>query len=104
MSDANTTPSFSRRRFTTPCTVTVLHTEETLEAHVTLAGGVEPNIGDRVMVHGAPVAVRFGESVVLERQASVVRASVFDKILTRIKSMFLLTELYEVSFSTGSLK
>jgi len=91
----------TKRRFTVPCRVTVAHTSETLEAHVELAEGVLPDVGDRVRVHGAPVVVPFGEEIVLEREATVTRANAFEKFLVRLKSRFELTELYEVSFSPG---
>ncbi|MEL7488046.1 MAG: hypothetical protein AAGJ87_12615 [Pseudomonadota bacterium] len=96
--------NLTHRQFYTPCTVTVLHTEETLEAHVELDGDLNPEIGDRIIVGGAPVQVRFGETLVLRREAKVTRAAVWDKLWTRLKSFFLLTELYEVSFSTGRLR
>jgi hypothetical protein len=89
------------RSFTVPCTIRVEHTYESLEAHVELDGGIEPGIGDRVLVHGAPVSVPFGRSLVLRREATVTRANFIERTLVRFKSMFELTELYEVSFSDG---
>lgn len=90
-----------RRRITVPCTVRIEHTFESLEAHVELEGGVEPGIGDRVLVHGAPVTVPFGQGLVLQRMATLTRANFIERLLTRLHAMFLLTELYEVSFSDG---
>lgn len=52
-------------------------------------------------VHGAPVSVPFGERLVLRRMATLTRANIFERALTRLHAMFLLTELYEVSFSDG---
>ena len=89
------------RSFTVPCTIRVEHTYESLEAHVELDGGIEPGIGDRILVHGAPVSVPFGRSLVLRREATVTRANFIERALVRFKSMFELTELYEVSFSDG---
>ncbi len=89
------------RSFTIPCTIRVEHTYESLEAHVELDGGIKPGIGDKVLVHGAPVSVPFGRSIVLQRQATVTRANMFERLWVRIQSMFELTELYEVSFSDG---
>jgi hypothetical protein len=91
----------SRRQITVPCTIRIEHTFDSLEAHVELDGGVEPGVGDRVLVHGAPVSVRFGEGLVLRREATVTRANFFERAWTRLHAMFLLTELYEVSFSDG---
>ncbi len=89
----------TRRRFTIPCTIRVVHTYESLEAHVELDNGVEPGIGDRVLVHGAPVSVPFGRSLVLRREATITRANFLERLIVRLKSMFELTELYEVSFT-----
>jgi hypothetical protein len=91
------------RSFTVPCTIRVEHTYESLEAHVELDGGIEPGIGDRILVHGAPVSVPFGRSLVLRREATVTRANFIERALVRFKSMFELTELYEVSFSDGRI-
>ncbi len=95
------TASLNPRRFTVPCTITVEHSNETLEAHVELDNGVLPTIGDRIRVHGDPVAVAFGETIVLRRNATVVRATALEKAWVRFRSMFEMTELYEVSFSPG---
>lgn len=91
------------RQFTIPCTITVEHTSDSLEAHVSLDGGVQPSIGDQVVVHGAPVVVPFGESISIARNATVTRATAIEKIWIKFRSRFELTELYEVSFSSGSL-
>ncbi|MEM9168556.1 MAG: hypothetical protein AAGC56_02795 [Pseudomonadota bacterium] len=95
--------NFTRKRIDTRCTVTVLHTDETLEAHVELDDGLQPQAGDHVRVLGAPIRVPYGEEIVLTRRAQLRRGSLFDKGLTRVKAMFELTELYEVSFSEGTL-
>lgn len=91
------------REFTVGCTITVSHTWESLEAHVELDGDVKTEIGDRITVHGAAVAVPFGETIQIERLATVRRASSLQKLWTRITAFFELTELYEVSFSPGRL-
>ena len=93
-----------RKTITAPCTISIKHTMETLEAHVELGDGVEPAVGDRVLVHGAPVQVPFGESVTIRREATVIRANGFQKLWIKFKSFFELTELYEVSFTAGRLK
>ena len=86
-------------RFDTPCTVELEHSDEYLCAHVELAGGVEIGPGDRVRVHGAPISVGFGERRVVERIATVERASTFERLWTKFAGHFEMTELYEVSFS-----
>lgn len=94
----------TRKSITTPCTITVNHTMESLEAHVELGDGVEPGVGDRVLVHGAPVQVSFGESTTIRREATIIRANALQKLWIKFKSLFELTELYEVSFTAGRLK
>ena len=94
---------FAVRRFTIPCTIRVAHNYESLEAHVELDNGVEPGIGDRIRVHGAPLTVPFGEDLVVRREATVIRANLLERLWVRFQSMFYLTELYEVSFSEGRL-
>lgn len=92
-------PLFSRRRLDTACTVAVEHTNERFEAHVELDGAVEIRPGDRVRVHGAPIRVAFGETLVVRRQATVERAGLIERVLTRIASRLEFAELYEVSFT-----
>ncbi|MEL6830502.1 MAG: hypothetical protein AAFO63_10235 [Pseudomonadota bacterium] len=94
---------FAVRRFTIPCTIRVAHNYESLEAHVELDNGVEPGLGDRIRVHGAPLTVPFGEDLVVRREATVIRANLLERLWVRFQSVFYLTELYEVSFSEGRL-
>lgn len=89
------------RRFTVGCRITVEHTMESLEAHVELENGVQPALGDRICVHGSAVTVPYGESITICREATVIRANMLEKLWLRLKSQFELTELYEVSFSSG---
>ena len=91
---------FARRDFETPCTVAVEHTNESLSAHVELDGDVHMQPGDRVLVHGAPIRVAFGECITVRRTATVRRANRLEQAWTRLRSRFELGELYEVSFST----
>jgi hypothetical protein len=94
---------FTRARFETGCTIEVEHSQEALHAHVRLDGDIPINPGDRVRVHGPPVKLRFGESLTLRRAATVERAGLIERQLTRLSAWFQLKELYEVSFSDGSL-
>jgi hypothetical protein len=81
-----------------PCTLDIAQLPETLHAHVTLEGvDVEP--GDEVLVHNAPTRVAYGERIVCDRRATVVRAGWFSRFWTRLTSRFELTLLYEVSFT-----
>lgn len=91
-------------RFDVPCTITVTHTDESLEAHVELGAHVPSKVGDKILVHGAAIAVPWGETIRIERMATVTRASALERAWVRFLSLFELKELYEVSFSPGSLK
>ncbi len=88
----------SARRITVPCTITIAHDADNLEAHVEL-DGVAPGVGDRVLVHGEAVKLRFGERVTLRREATLTRATRLQKMMTYVKARFELADLYEVSFS-----
>ena len=88
-----------RTSFDTPCRVEIEHSDEHLHAHVELAGGVEVGPGDRVLVQGAPISVGFGERRVVDRIATVERASSVERLWTKFAGHFEMTELYEVSFT-----
>ena len=92
---------FRRDSFDTPCRIAVDHTDECLSAHVELAGDIAIRPGDRVRVHGSPIAVPFGRSAVFERIATVERARGFERLWTKIAGHFELAELYDVSFTSG---
>jgi hypothetical protein len=93
--------SFLRTRFDTPCTVEVEHSFDSLHAHVELAGDVVINPGDKVLVHGRTIRVPYGERIVEQRMATVTRASLPERLWTRMTSNLEITELYEIGFSAG---
>lgn len=95
--------AFRRTVFDTPCRVEIEHSDEFLCAHVELAGDVAVGPGDRVRVHGAPISVGFGERRVVERIATVERASAAGRLWTKFAGHFEMAELYEVSFSDRTL-
>lgn len=90
-----------RSTITVPCTIEIENTFESLHAHVELHGTDPAEAGDEVLVHGEMIRVPYGEKVVLQRQATITRANALDRALTLIAARFELTELYEVSFSSG---
>jgi len=92
-----------RTRFDTPCTIELEYSDECLCAHVELAGGVAVGPGDKVRVHGAPLSIHFGERRVVERMATVERASAVERLWTKFAGHFELNELYEVSFTDGKM-
>lgn len=94
----------SQHSFDTPCTITVEQSSEHFHAHVELSDEVDIQPGDKVRVHGAPIAIPFGTRQVFERRATVTRASPLMRALTRCAAYFDLAELYEVSFNAGRIK
>lgn len=92
------------RAFDVPCRIAVEQSEAHFHAHVELAGNIAVQPGDRVRVHGDPIVVPFGQSMVIERMATVVRAGLILRGWTRLVAYLGLTELYEVSFNPGSMK
>jgi hypothetical protein len=96
------TASFiTRQKIDVPCTVEIENTFDSLSAHVELHGGINVEPGDEVLVHGDPIRVPYGQRLTLHRTATVTRASLIGRWLTRVFARFELTELYEVSFSSG---
>lgn len=94
----------SARRFDIPCRIAIEQSDEHFHAHVELEGDVPIYPGDSVQVHGDPIRICFGESALFERVATVTRANALMRMWVRCKAYFALSELYEVSFSPGSLK
>jgi hypothetical protein len=92
----------SRETIDVPCTIEIENTFESLHAHVNLDGNLPIQPGDEVLVHGDPVRVPYGEKVVLRRLATVTRATMLERWWTQAIAGLELTELYEVSFSSGS--
>ena len=90
---------FGRTSFDVACRVELEHSDEFMRADVVLADGVEVGPGDRVRVHGAPIAIGFGERRVEERIATVERAGAVERWWTKLAGHFEMAELYEVSFS-----
>jgi hypothetical protein len=87
------------RTLTLACTVEVEHSDESLHAHVALDGDPVIRPGDEVRVHGDPIHVAFGERRVFRRMATLRRASVMERVWTRMTSGLEFAELYDVSFT-----
>jgi hypothetical protein len=85
------------RRFDVPCTVEIERTADSLHAYA-VPEGVSLRPGDRVLVHGAPSAIAFGERLVFETRATVLRAGPIERAWTQISAILELTELYHVGF------
>ncbi len=86
------------RRFDIGCTVEVENRFEALGAHVVLDGETMLHPGDRVLVHGAPIVVPFGESRRERRTATIRRAGPLRAFWARYVRQWELAELYEVGF------
>jgi hypothetical protein len=85
------------RRIEVPCIVDIALTPESLHAHVD-PEGIQIGPGDKVLVHGAPAHIAYGEQVSLRCSATVTRATVFGRIWTQITGLLEFTALYEVGF------
>ncbi len=94
-------PFKGKRSIDVPCTIEIENTFDSLHAHVELHGGLEIEAGDEVLVHGEPIRVPYGQKITLQRIATVTRANWFERLYTSIAAHFELTELYEVSFTSG---
>jgi hypothetical protein len=91
------------KAFDTACVIEIENTGANLAAHVTLADQRPLMPGDRVTIHDAPRYAAFGQSLRLERTATVQPASAIERVWTKLCAGFALTELYEVSFTPGRL-
>jgi uncharacterized Zn finger protein len=82
-----------------PCTVEVSHRFESLHAHVKFNNGAVIHPGDEVKVHGPQIMAPYGEVVIEEREATIIRASKLERLWTRLTGDFEFMELCEFSFS-----
>ena len=90
----------AREQVVVPCTIDIENTLDSLHAYVELQG-VEVGPGDEVRVLDAPTQMPpYGERLVCERRATVVRAGLIERVRTYLTSRLELTELYEVGFSS----
>lgn len=87
------------QRLETSCRIEIEQSDEHFHAHVELADDIAIAPGDRVQVHGEPIAIPLNSRLVLERIATIDRAGALVRWWTRAAAYFDLTELYEVSFS-----
>lgn len=89
----------AKRTFDVPCTVEVIHTFESLEAHVVLDGDIKVEPGDAIVVHGEEIRVPYGETGTFRRDATVTRAGPLERFWTRLTGDAEFMELCEFSFS-----
>ncbi len=81
------------------CTVNVINTFESLQAHVVLDGDVKIQPGDEVLVQGAEIRVPYGQTHTERRQATINRAGWLERQWTKLTGNFEYMELLEFSFS-----
>lgn len=86
-----------------PCTVEVSHRFESLHAHVRFNNGAVINPGDEVEVHGTPILAAWGEVIVEDRIATITRASLIERLWTRLTGDLEVMELCEFSFSEEAM-
>ncbi|WOE74542.1 hypothetical protein [Alterisphingorhabdus coralli] len=94
---------FSSETFDTGCQIEIEQSPDHFHAHVRLDGDIPIYPGDKVLVHGEPIMVSFGEKVAYDRTATVERAGPLKQLWTKIAGHFEMAELYEVSFNPGRL-
>lgn len=85
------------------CTVEIINTFESLEAHVRFNDGTTVAPGDEVLVHGKPIEVPYGEKQIFDRRATITRAGIIERLWTRATGDFEFMELCEFSFSEERL-
>ena len=85
------------RRIEVPCTVDIEQTPSSLHAHV-VPEGVEIRPGDKVLVHGVPSHVAFGDRMSLRCSATVIRATALGRLWAQVSGLLEFTALYEVGF------
>ena len=90
---------FRKRRDHAPCTLAVSNTIESLHAHVRFNNGAIVNPGDEVIVHGAPVKAPYGEVIMEDREATILRATPLERLWTRMIGKLEFMEICEFSFS-----
>ena len=85
------------RRIEVRCTVDIEQTAQSLYAHA-IPEGIDIRPGDKVLVHGAPSRIGYGQHVTLNCSATVIRATAFGRLWTQLTSLMEFTALYEVGF------
>ena len=80
-----------------PCSVEIERTADSFHVYA-VPENVFLRPGDRVVVHGTPDRVEFGERYSFETHATVIRANAFERFWTQWVAIFELTELYHCGF------
>jgi hypothetical protein len=79
------------------CVVEIEQSFDSLHAHA-IPEGIMLRPGDRVVVHGAPAGVAYGETLLLPCKATVYRAGWPERAWTQISALWEVAELYHCGF------
>ncbi len=82
---------------TVACDVDLERSLDSFHAYA-VPDGIAIRPGDRVLVHGLPHRLQFGETRRFRTQATVIRAGMLRRAWTELTAIFDLTSLYEVGF------
>jgi len=86
-----------RQTLDVACTVDIEQTFDSLHAHA-IPEGVMLRPGDRVVVHGAPAGIGYGEARTFQCRATVYRAGWLERLWVEASAILELTELYHCGF------
>lgn len=79
------------------CDIDIEQTFDSFHAHA-IPDGAEIGPGDVILIHDAPTGIEYGDIYTGQRRATLYRANRLMGALTRLLSIFEITELYEVGF------
>jgi len=85
------------RREEITCSVDIEQSFDSLHAHA-IPEGIDLRPGDRVIVHGAPSVIPYGETRTMTCRATVIRAGALERAWTEFSALFELAELYHCGF------
>lgn len=88
---------FSRQAVEIVCDIDIEKTQESFHAY-SVPDGIDINPGDVIYMHDVPYEIAFGDHIVTQCRATVIRANWLDRIWTQFAGIFEITELYEVGF------
>jgi hypothetical protein len=87
----------SAREIELLCSIDIEQTPESFHAHA-IPEDIEIGPGDQIIVHDAPTTIGFGEKYTGTRKATLIRATALQRLWTEFRSIFEVSELYEVGF------
>ena len=95
--------ALGRRTVEVPCTVELEQSFDSLYAHA-IPEGITLRPGDRVMVHGAPSGIGYGEATTIACHATVYRAGWLERVWVEASAILELAELYHCGFEPRDRK